>query len=346
MENLPINLLVVDEKQKIKLINNNAKKYFNLIDTPVISRYIGEILELNGNSTAFEIIKESLVKRKFESYNLRLFLPTKKETINIITTYPIYDESMYIGSMIIIDDITEQEKLREKLSFSEKLGSIGLLAAGVSHEINNPLEIIINEIGYLRKKIDSRYLQVLDNVEEEIESIVQIVSDLASFSTSTTRKEEILDIVPMINRILKLVKINADQRDIAIQYTNKETYLPIKGNRTEIKQIILNIIKNSFEAIKAKGELIVSLSTIQNREENLVQIQFTDTGPGIKENDQNNIFLPFFSNKGYSEKNMGLGLSVSYGIINKMNGTISLKNHPDGGCIATIQLPLYQDCRI
>lgn len=340
LETLPVNLIVVDENRILRILNNNAKRYFSIGDLPVLGQPLMNLTTLTKNIEIYKQICTSMEKRQLESFTSRLKHSENKETINIITVFPIYDGVLYIGSMIIISDITEQETLREKLDFSERLGSVGLLAAGVSHEINNPLEIIMNEVDFLRKTLPKGiHNNVLDNIEEEVESIEHIVSNLAAFSDNTSRHNEKLDLNLLLIHILSLVKHNASQRNIEINFQAPNLPVMLTCNKTEIKQIILNLVKNSFEAIHTDGYLDISLSaeTIDNSD--WAKLIFRDTGSGISEEDRKNIFLPFFSKKASSGSNMGLGLSVSYGIINKMNGRISVQNHPDGGCIFTILLP-------
>ena len=344
LETLPINLIVVDENRILRLLNNNAKSYFNIGDTPALGKPLKDFVIFNSNSELYEQICDTMEKRRLESFTSMLIHPDKSKTINIITVYPIHDGVLFIGSMIIINDITEQEQLRERLDFSERLGSIGLLAAGVSHEINNPLEIILNEVDYLRRMLqetqpNGEHLAVLHNIEEEVGSIEYIVSSLATFSDSSASKTEELDITPLLSHILKLISYNAKQRNISINFTAPKQEMRMKCNRTEIKQIILNLVKNSFEAIHTDGKLDVKLKSIKTSEGEWIKLSIRDSGPGISEDDKKKIFLPFFSKKTSSGSNMGLGLSVSYGIINKMNGKITVENHPNSGCIFTILFP-------
>ena len=316
------------------------KNYFNIADKPILGQHLKELTSLTKNDAAYIRICESIEKRRLESFTFRLQHSSVGETINIITAYPIYDGVLYIGSMIIISDITEQENLREKLNFSERLGSVGLLAAGVSHEINNPLEIIMNEVDYLRRVLpEGIHDSVLNNIEDEIESIDQIVSSLASFSDNSSTKIEKINLTLLLEHILRLVKHNAVQRNIALNFNAPADHVILNCNKTEIKQIILNLVKNSFEAIHKDGKLEISLSKNNIDNESWITMIVRDTGPGISDDDQKNIFLPFFSKKTSTGSNMGLGLSVSYGIINKMNGKISVENHPEGGCMFTILLP-------
>ncbi|MDC7226291.1 MAG: ATP-binding cassette domain-containing protein [Spirochaetales bacterium] len=340
LETLPINLIVIDENQIIRLMNNNAKAYFSIGDTPLLGSKLMNIKALTDNAGLYEQLYSSMEKHRLESFTTRLTHPNGKETINVITVYPIYDGVLFIGSMIIISDITKEENLRQKLDFSERLGSVGLLAAGVSHEINNPLEIIMNEVEYLRRLLpEEKHRKVLNNIEEEVDSIEQIVSSLAAFSDNSQTKVEEIDLNSLLSHIINLVKYNAVQRNIDIQFSTPEEPVMLSCNRTEIKQIVLNLIKNSFEAIHSDGTLEIKLSKESMINTSWIKLVVRDTGPGISEEDKKNIFLPFFSKKTSNGINMGLGLSVSYGIINKMNGKISVENHAEGGCIFTIRLP-------
>ncbi|MEW5815996.1 MAG: ATP-binding protein, partial [Spirochaetota bacterium] len=268
-----------------------------------------------------------------------------KATINNIKIYPIYDGVFLIGSIIIIEDITEQEKLREQFILSEKLASVGLLAAGVAHEINNPLEIIYNYLRYLKFNLDNKILkETVDNLNEEITYISNIVSNLITFSDSNTICDEEIDLNELFKRMINLVKYNARNKNIKVNFKTSQNVIKMKADKNEIKQVILNLMKNSFEAMPGGGNIYITTTQNKSNNSEFIVITFRDTGSGIKGNNPGDIFLPFYTTKKASRENLGLGLSVSYGIIKKYNGNISVKNLEGSGCQFKITIPLKSHC--
>ncbi len=339
LQKLPVNLIVVDRNNRIKLINERAREYFGIKDTGYLNMMMDTLLT-EQNRAVLTLIEEGL-KQRHDSvyYNVPLLRKIGTSHTNL-RIHPLYDETFLIGHTVVIEDITEQEKLREQVVLSEKLASIGLLSAGVAHEINNPLEIIANDIEYIKLKVKHpEVLETLNELEAEFDSISQIVNDLMTFSDNNRTLIEVVDINELIGGILNLVRHSAEHRNIAIRFKMTNDPVKVHINRTEIKQVILNLIKNSFEAMPKGGELTVLTAEIRDEGCSQVKIAVLDTGCGITDNEIKEIFVPFYSTKKGSSVNLGLGLSVSYGIISKYNGTIAVKNRDGGGCQFSIILP-------
>jgi signal transduction histidine kinase/ABC-type branched-subunit amino acid transport system ATPase component len=339
LRNLPVNLLVTDKDNKIRLINENGKKYFGLQSSAFRNLPLETIFP-RGNDEALGLLKDALGKKQENAfYNVVINLGERKTT-NVIKIYPIYDGAFFIGNIIILEDITEQDKLREQVLISEKLASVGLLAAGVAHEINNPLEIIYNYVKYLKfNSVDHKVQEVIENLDRQIHYIANIVSNLITFSDSTTITIKEIDLNETIQNMLGLIKYDAKYKKIAIHFDKSEDTILMRMKENEIKQVILNLFKNSFEAMPKGGRIYIKTEEYTNNESRYIRIIFRDTGPGIEESNLYNIFLPFYSTKSAAGTNLGLGLSVSYGIVKKYNGTITVENLRNSGCQFTITMP-------
>jgi signal transduction histidine kinase/ABC-type molybdenum transport system ATPase subunit/photorepair protein PhrA len=339
LQKLPVNLIVVDSQHRLKLMSENAKAFFRRHDPPQVNVPISDLLT-KENLRALELVERGLAKRNPSVfYNVPVVLNEKKIIINI-KTHPIYDETFLIGYTIILEDITEQESLRAQVLTSEKLASIGLLSAGVAHEINNPLEVMCNYIELLKCKIQEPGLKrTVEKLEQEVESISQIVGNLKTFSDSRKRRIEQVDVNETIRSIIDLIHFNAKYKNIAIHFENQSDPLEIGINRIELKQVVLNMIKNSFEAMPDGGELVIESRQRGLPDAQAVELSFRDTGCGIPEGAISDIFLPFYTTKKGNEENWGLGLSVSYGIIKKYKGFITARNLAPSGCEFIITLP-------
>jgi len=341
LRNLPVNLLVTDKDNRIRLINESGKRYFGLKTSNIRNLPLNRIFP-GGNDDVLNLLKEALEKnRESTFYNLNIKVGERKRRNNI-KIYPIYDGTFLIGNIIIIEDITEQEKLREQVVLSEKLASVGLLAAGVAHEINNPLEIIYNYINYLRYHLtDSQLNKVVRDLDEQIHYITNIVSNLITFSDSKNIAPEEININSVIQKMINLIRHNAKHKNIDIQFTKTSDSINVRMNENELKQVILNLFKNSFEAMPTGGTIYIQTEENGDGTSENVTIIFRDTGSGIKEEKLYDIFLPFYSTKKGEGNNLGLGLSVSYGIINKYNGDVTVENLKDTGCQFVISIPKY-----
>jgi signal transduction histidine kinase len=339
LELLPVILVVTDQKNRIKLLNRSALEYFSRKGRLQINRHIRSLF-LPENRGVYALIRESLSGTSAESFShLSLSKGRSTRTINL-KTFPILDGAFKIGSMIIIDDISEQEKLKDQILLSERLASVGLLAAGVAHEINNPLEVMSNYADQLKTRVASAEgARILTDLEGEIDSIKQIIGQLLTFSSNAVTEVEVFDLNTLLDTLLRLVTINAKSRGVSISCHGLATPLPIRASRNEIKQVLLNLLKNGLEAMPGGGKLEITTREVTKRGNAFVQVLFRDTGVGIREKDIDDVFLPFFTTKLGKAEHMGLGLSVSYGIVTKYGGIIKARNRSTQGCEFEVLLP-------
>lgn len=337
LQKLPTNLIVTDNEFRIKLVNEMGLRYFDANqvgyrDLP-LSRLLGD-----NNSAVLRLIQESLAdQQEHVFYNIELDLPRGRSVTNI-RLLPIFDGKTRIGSIVSLEDITEQEKLRDHVLLSEKLASVGLLAAGVAHEINNPLEIMYNYLNYLRLAPETEDInRTVSQLESEIETIKQIVSNLISFSDHQKQALDFFNANEMLLDMIDLLKYHARERNVAVEFDSDREGINLYANKNEIKQVVLNLLKNSFEVLPNGGHITIETREIAEG----IQILVGDDGPGIEESARQDIFLPFYSTKKASANsdNLGLGLSVTYGIVKKHGGTITVRNRPEGGCVFEIVFP-------
>ncbi|AMK12513.1 ATP-binding protein [Pseudodesulfovibrio indicus] len=339
LQKLPINLVVVDNDNRIKMINDNGRNYFELGDADYRKLRIDDLFPL-GDGKALPLIKGAFAEQREAAFYAVPTTVGEKETTADIKILPIGDGAFFIGNILIVEDISRQETLRQQLTMAEKLASVGILSAGVAHEINNPLEIIYNHLNYLKFNLEkTQVAETIDLIEEELEDIKQIVSNLISFSDRTRVVIEEIDISELLLSIIALLRIDARRRNIEIRFSPPDCPVVVEARKNEIKQVLLNLFRNSFEAAGDAGTIRIETDMVEEGGKPLARIRFMDDGCGILDEDPSNIFLPFYSSKLGKDTNLGLGLSVSYGIISKYNGSIEVKNREAGGCEFTILLP-------
>ena len=332
---LPLHLFIVDNKLNIRLINNKAKKLLK------ISLNIGEKLNFQKVFSAYpdflEKIIEGLTKQKEIIINNFDFKSNDEKITFNIKIVPVFELAHYIGSIITLEDITKEESLRSQVILSENLAAIGMLAAGVAHEINNPLEMINYSLQDLkfRDKTQS-FTEELNGLEEEMKSIASIVKNLVVFSDNQVHNIHKFSVKKLIKDIIRLIKFKAQESNIEFSLNFPDKDLSVRANKTEIRQVLLNLLKNSIEAMKSGGKLSIELTKSNNDH---IEIILTDEGGGIPIDNPNDIFLPFYSTKNDDSRNTGLGLSISYNLVKKNAGEIYFENNPPIGCKFKVILP-------
>jgi len=231
------------------------------------------------------------------------------------------------------ETLRKMEHLRAN---SEKLAAVGRLAAGVAHEINNPLTGVLTFAHLLREKenLDEQDRQDLDLVIRETQRAGEIVRRLLDFSRETPATKERLDLNEVIRRTVRLPGIQKTFRQITLREDLSENLPEVEGNASQLQQVLLNLCLNGCEAMPDGGTLTVTTAA---REQDVL-LTVSDTGCGIREDHLDHIFEPFFTTKPVG-KGTGLGLSVSYGIIREHGGALEVESREGQGTTFTIVLP-------
>jgi signal transduction histidine kinase/ABC-type branched-subunit amino acid transport system ATPase component len=341
LEHLPIGLLVTDAEDRVKLANTFFTDAFSLSEGAYRNRPVADLLSGMSGATTGELTAALRSRADHELFNVGLRIGARM-TLNNIKTLPVWDGGQHIGNILVIEDITEYDKLQKKVMLTDKLASVGLLAAGVAHEINNPLEIITNYLAALRRHDSSPDAQeTVAKLGEEISYISTIVSDLVNLADAGRVATEEIDLNEAIARILGLLRESALSRKIHIDFAPGKGEVRAVVNANEVKQVILNLMKNAFEAMPNGGTIAVSTAEaiVDGRLTAIVRVD--DDGPGISAADLNDVFLPFYTTKKHNGANAGLGLSVSYSILARYGGKLTAENLRGRGCRFTIALPQH-----
>jgi two-component system NtrC family sensor kinase len=266
----------------------------------------------------------------------------------VIYANPIIREGTSSGLRGIAIDITERKrveemqlKLHEDLVEAEKLAAVGTCAAGIAHEIKNPLAIIIQGVEYLKtcSGFDALMEEVIKRVTNSALRADAIVKGLMSFARKTPMQKKSADIIPFIEESLSHMsqKLSAEHVTIVRQFSLDLPAVTIDSKL--MKQAFTNIITNSLEAMGERGTITINVENIQKGyDQSYLQISFADTGCGIPEGDIERIFDPFFTTKD-TRGNAGLGLSITKGIIDKHYGTIWVESKVGEGTRIMIGLP-------
>lgn len=254
----------------------------------------------------------------------------------------IHENNVKVGSMLIIEDISIREELRRRLLLSEQLESIGLLAAGVAHEVNNPLEILGNYLNYLRDAPDSQDAgEIMFRMEDELARIHQIVNNLIAGAGKKSVGATV-DVAALALEVTGLLRFHGGLQAVEFIHNQPAGDALVQIGQTELRQVFLNLIRNSMDAMPDGGVIRIDTEISEIGGAPSVVIRFIDNGPGIKLDNSNDIFLPFISTKKDGGSHQGLGLYIVYSIVEKYGGGITVTNIPGGGCEFKIVFPLAQ----
>jgi two-component system NtrC family sensor kinase len=250
--------------------------------------------------------------------------------------FPLKDHTgKSIGICTIKRDVSKEKDLTDQLIRAEKMAEIGKLAAGVAHEINNPLTGILAFTEDIISNLDEAH-----PIQEDLKVVLRetlrcrsIVKNLLDFSRQEDPKLEEIDPNDVIEKTLEFIRRLPQFRHIKLT-VNLDASLPtISGDVNQLQQVVLNLFANSAEAMNKRGAIEISSSLDESGKNCLITVK--DSGPGIPDNVRENLFTPFYSTKGSS----GIGLAVCWGIIERHRGAISVRNNVDGGARFDIMIP-------
>lgn len=243
------------------------------------------------------------------------------------------------------DAYKDLKETQDQLQSAEKLASIGQLAAGVAHEINNPLGTILLYSSLLKKQLKditdgNQVAEDLDLIAEETKRCKNIVSNLLNFARQGKLNITDVDIYDLINAVVKSIKVKPEFKGISITIENDADDCVIQGDADQIKQVFLNIISNACESLEDSETKKISIQL--KRDNDFFISEISDTGCGIPEENLNKLYTPFFTTKKMG-KGTGLGLAIVYGIIKMHKGDIQATSKLNMGTKFTIKLPINQD---
>jgi len=279
----------------------------------------------------------------FATRNVQIAITAAGVIAIIITT--VFTTRLMIRQLVQAE--TRMKEMDAQLVQSDKLASLGKLAAGVAHEINNPLAVILQKTGWLQDLLEEEEFQKSANgeefrtsvkkIEEHVERARKVVHNMLGYARRMEPRLEDIDVNRTINQTVDILENFARTNNIDIQ-TDLAGNLPITaGDQAQLQQVILNLVNNAIDAIGKDGTVSIKSS----RDPSHITVVIADSGPGIPESMQKKIFDPFFTTKS-TGKGTGLGLWISYNIIEKMGGKLSLQSREGQGAAFTITLPIVQ----
>ncbi len=341
VESISVGVLAVDLEDRIESWNSQMEVMYAMPRLEALGRPLREVFPAPFLEEYYRVRQTPGIHNL---YKFRLGTTAgDTRTTNVAIAPLVTKDFSVIGRLIIVDDITERIELETQLSQSEKLSSIGLLAAGVAHEVNTPLAVISSYAQMLSKQVqgDEKKAALLEKITRQTFRASEIVNSLLNFSRTSSTEFTSVDVNRVIQDTLTLLDHQFKTARIKV---NQDLYpdLPsIYGNTGKLQQVFLNLFLNAKDAMPAGGTL--SIVTLNGHN---VEVKVSDTGSGIAQEHIHRIYDPFFTTKNKPKSGhsggTGLGLSVTYGIIQEHAGKIRVDSRPGEGTTFTMEFPMVR----
>ena len=340
VESISVGVLAVDLEDRIESWNSQMEVMYAMPRSQVLSERLSEVFPAEFMEEFYRVRQNPGIHNL---YKFRLHTRAGDIRIANVAIAPLVTRKFnVIGRLIIVDDITERMELESQLSQAEKLSSIGLLAAGVAHEVNTPLAVISSYAQMLTKQIngDAKLGPLLEKITRQTFRASEIVNNLLNFSRTSATEFSAIDLNKIITETLTLLEHQLKTSRVKVQ-TDLYAGLPlIHGNSGKLQQVFLNLFLNAKDAMAGKGGTL-HISTANG---DSVQVNISDSGAGIAPEHINKIYDPFFTTKNVpregQSRGTGLGLSVTYGIIQEHAGKIRVDSQPGQGTTFQLEFPM------
>jgi two-component system sensor histidine kinase HydH len=333
VEHMPIGLIVTGEKGAILAVNNVTERLLRISGDHVTGRDSREVLPPEITSLIGEIRgPDDMAVREVR-------VPVQDRTMTFETSASTLrdDESTFLGHIVLLRDITEIEHLKKEMERKERLASIGSLAAGVAHEIRNPLSSIKGFATYFKERYrdvpeDQRIAGIMVG---EVERLNRVITQLLEFARPMDLRRETASLLEVVNRSLAMVENQAAERHVEIDRSGlgDEPFL-CDIDQDKISQVLLNLFLNAMEAMDSGGRLTVSLEPDEKNPRIMVSV--SDTGHGIAPQDLDHVFDPYFTTK---QSGTGLGLAIAHKIVEAHGGDIKVESIQGQGTRVVVGLP-------
>jgi two-component system, NtrC family, sensor histidine kinase HydH len=330
VEKMPIGLIAVDSNKKIALSNNTAGAILAISPEQISGKGAGDVLP----PALWNLISDTESHKGIIETEIECVLNDGKAVPLEISATELKDEKGdFLGNIILFKDLSEVSSLRREVARSQRLASLGSLAAGVAHEIRNPLSSIKGFATYfLERQEKSEDKEIANVMIHEVDRLNRVVSQLVELARPVSVSRKPVSLASVIEKTLKLMERDASDKNIEIKKGFPDADLQIAADEDRISQVLLNLYLNAIESMEKGGRLEVSLSEGDSG----AIVKVSDTGSGIAEKDLPHVFDPYFTTK---TRGTGLGLAIVHNIVEAHDGKITVDSRPGEGTVFTIFLP-------
>ncbi len=340
IESINVGLLAVDLEGKVTRLNSSLEQILDLSRDEAIGKYVEDLFSEDFADTLRQVLGEDRWQLKDirNIYKIHTATLAGQTLVLNIAIAPLQDSQEQPGALVVVEDVTSKVRLEEQLQQREKLSSIGLLAAGVAHEVNTPLTGVSSYTQMLMGMLpeaDPKHA-LLQKVRNQAERATNIVNNLLNFSrTGSVTEFSEIDIHRVLDDTLQLLEPQLRRNQIEILRKYDLDSPKVIGNSGKLQQVFTNLLLNARDSIPEGGR--ITIGTTANDDDSLV-VEVADTGIGIAPENVAKIYDPFYTTKGVG-RGTGLGLAVSYGIVQEHSGHISVDSLPGRGTTFRITLP-------
>ncbi len=334
VESINAGVLACNLEGTVEAWNTALERLYGISRSEALGRTLEAIFPADLRT---ELSRVSDPHHTLNLYKFRLRNAEDRSLIVNLSVVPLIGkEDQVIGRLLIFTDLTERVNLEDQLMQAEKLSSIGLLAAGVAHEVNTPLAVITSNAQMLMRQMepDDPRTRILDKIIAQAFRASEIANNLLKFSRVSSGEHSDLDINRVISESLSLVEPMLKAARITVNSQLKSGLPAVFGNAGKLQQVFMNLIMNARDAMPRGGELSIA----SEAENSSIQVEVSDNGDGIPADHLNKIFDPFFTTKG-TTKGTGLGLAVTYGIIREHSGSIQVDSVLGRGTTFRLEFP-------
>ncbi len=340
VESISVGVFAVDLEDRVEFWNSQMEVMYALPRWQAVGKRLSDIFPA---SFCEEFYRFRQAPGIHNLYKFRLGTAAGESRVTNIAIAPLVTRKFnVIGRLILVDDITERIELESQLSQAEKMSSIGLLAAGVAHEVNTPLAVISSYAQMLAKQVqgDPRKAELLDKITRQTFRASEIVNNLLNFSRTSGTEFGEVDLNKVIADTLALLEHQFKTAHVKVECELMQHLPLIYGNTGKLQQVFLNLFLNAKDAMPQGGTLRVATGNGEG-----VRVLVADTGSGIAQEHLGRIYDPFFTTKNSpneGRRGTGLGLSVTYGIIQEHAGKIRVESRVGAGTTFTLEFPLMR----
>jgi len=336
-----VGILAADLEDRVESWNSQVEKLTGVLRQDAVGRKLRDLLP-EDLCEKLEMSRDDAGVQNIYQYQMReRHAGASDATLNIAAAPLISREGERIGRLIILDDVTDRAELERRLMQADKLSSIGLLAAGVAHEVNTPLAVISTYAQMLAKQIsgDEQKAPLLEKIARQTFRASEIVNSLLNFSRTSPTEFVSVDLNKVLRETLTLVEHQFAKSSVKVDLALDETIALIKASPGKLQQLFLNLFLNARDAMDYGVSPGGTLTIQTDRWNGAVRVTVSDTGAGIAPENLARIFDPFFTTKG-ALKGTGLGLSVSYGIVREHGGDIEVHSQLGKGTQFVLTFPV------
>jgi two-component system, NtrC family, sensor histidine kinase HydH len=333
VEHMPVGIVAVDSDERVMVFNDTAEKLLDRTSTEVIGKPSTEILPPACQTMLKELGSgRPIVEKEFEC----TVSEGRTVPLEVIAAVLKDDEGKLIGRIALLRDLSELQHLRKEVERSQRLAAVGSLAAGVAHEIRNPLSSLKGFATYFRQRYGGvpDDVKVADIMIQEVDRLNRVITELLEFSRPMELKRKATDLANLVRHVLRTVEGQAREKGITVKTTLSSGFPEAFIDPDRMTQVFLNLFLNALAAMDKGGVLSVGVT---RHDEDSLRVTIADTGAGIRKEDIGRVFDPYYTTK---PSGTGLGLAIVHRIVEAHGGEIRLESEPGKGTTFAILLPI------